>query len=223
MVLRNRPRVSIVDFGMGNLFSVQQACRVAEIDATIDADPQALLNADGLILPGVGAFADAMAVLRQRRLIDPLLRRVGEGVPLMGVCLGLQLLMGESLEFGRHAGLGLIEGTVRHLRDPAGANGGVGNAVKVPHVGWEPIRPARDWQGSLLEGVPADAQMYFVHSFYIEPHPGEQALATASHGALAFACAIERANIFACQFHPERSGAIGLQVYRNFSRRLLGP
>ncbi len=220
-----RPRIAIVDYGLGNLFSVAQACRHAGLDSTITSAPDDLWRADGVILPGIGAFGHAMRTLDRLGLRSTLVEVATSGKPTVGICLGFQLLFSESHEFGTHAGLGIVDGVVENLRDAAPA-AAAGRTPKVPHVGWHAIR--RDssgrsddaWAGTLLAGVPDGAPMYFVHSFHARPARDAATLATARFGALAYCCAIQAGDVFGCQFHPERSGADGLRIYGNFARRL---
>ena len=209
-----RPTVAIVDYGMGNLFSVAQACRAVGLAPVISDDPRVVERAEGVILPGVGAFGDAMAVLRAKGLDRALVDYARSGRPLLGICLGMQLMMSESWEFGHHRGLELFPGRVVRF----GSDNG--HRLKVPHVGWEPVHPAGDWQGTLLEDLPAGVHLYFVHSFHAQPAHPELELARASYGPEEFCAAVARDNVTACQFHPERSGPAGLTVYRNLARRL---
>ena len=211
--------VAIVDYGLGNLFSVAQACRHAGLDAGITGDARAVAAADAVLLPGVGAFGDAMAALRERGLDATLVDLARSGKPLIGICLGLQLLMTESREFGTHAGLGLIAGTVERLPEAAD---GRGRRLKVPQVGWAPIRPApgADWGETPLAGVPADAHMYFVHSYCVRPADPEVVVATTPFVDGAFCSAVRVGRVFGCQFHPERSASVGLAIYRNMARVL---
>ncbi|MBI3011685.1 MAG: imidazole glycerol phosphate synthase subunit HisH [Candidatus Omnitrophica bacterium] len=212
-------RVAIVDYGMGNLFSVQQACAQAGLAAAVTAEPQTVLETDAVILPGVGAFGDAMAELTRRDLVVPLRDAVASGKPLLGICLGMQLLMSESHEFGRHRGLNIIEGEV--VRLPVSAEEPP-RRVKVPEVGWNPVWPVREdaWVGSLLEGIPAGACMYFVHSYYVRPVDATLILSTTTYGPITYCSSLQFGNVFGCQFHPERSGPAGLKIYRNLATRL---
>lgn len=214
----SRPQVAIVDYGMGNLFSVKHACARAGMDANTTSTAQDLLAADAVILPGVGAFGDAMATLARRDLVGVLRDIAASGKPLLGICLGLQLLMRESSEFGRHQGLGIIDGDVVRL------DGGIdrGRMVKVPQVGWNRIhrRGAQTWAGSLLDGVPNGTYMYFVHSFYVRPADSGLVVATTRYGPADFCSGLRQGNVCAVQFHPERSGPDGLMVYRNLAARL---
>jgi glutamine amidotransferase len=215
----SRARVAIVDYGMGNLFSVQQACAQAGLEAVIAGETAGLLEADAVILPGVGAFGDAMETLRRLDLIDALKEVATSGKPLVGICLGMQLLMTESTEFGRHRGLGIIPADVVRLHVSADA---LPRRLKVPEVGWNPVWPVREdaWVGSLLEGIPAGACMYFVHSYYVRPVDAALILSTTTYGPITYCSSLQFGNVFGCQFHPERSGPAGLTIYRNLATRL---
>ncbi|MGD8624786.1 MAG: imidazole glycerol phosphate synthase subunit HisH [Anaerolineae bacterium] len=203
------PAVVIVDYGVGNLRSVQKALERVGAGATIQSDPAALDPAQGVVLPGVGAFGDGMAQLRARGLVEPLLRQVGQGKPLLGICLGMQLLFEESEEMGRHPGLGLLPGRV--VRFPE-------NDLKVPHVGWNRLRFAGH---PLLAGIPPGAYAYFVHSYYARPQAPGDVLATTDYG-LAFASVVGRGRVWGAQFHPEKSQEVGLRLLANFCRLVGG-
>lgn len=218
--------VAIVDHGLGNLFSVASACAQVGLQASITNGKAEILAADAVILPGVGAFGDAMATLRRLDLIS-LLRDVAQSqTPLMGICLGIQLLMTESEEFGQHQGLGVFEGSVVRLDSPYEE----GRRLKIPHVGWTGIRRPilepregadRDsWADTLLGGLPDGVCAYFVHSYVIKPVKRDLVLSTTSYGSSEFCSSISQGNVFACQFHPERSGPVGLKVYRNLAARI---
>ena len=214
------PRVAIIDYGMGNLFSVGQACRAVELEGVVTSDAGEIQSADAVILPGVGAFGTAMGRLRSLGLVEPL-RELAQGdKPLIGICLGFQLLMSESEEFGAHEGLGILAGSVERLGRPREGE----SILKTPHVGWSRVQPAGscadDWAGTLMESVEPGEFMYFVHSYVVRPADGELALTTTRYGSVEFCSAINYRNVFACQFHPERSGRVGLGVYRNLARRL---
>lgn len=212
-----RPAVAVVDYGMGNLFSVCHACEHAGLAAFVTARPADIEAADAVILPGVGAFGDAMDSLRRRDLVGPLCDRSRASRLLVGVCLGQQLLMTESHEFGRHRGLGLIEGDVVRFSDA----GDGGPPVKVPHVGWNRIARGPGggdtWADTPLAGLCDGEAMYFVHSYYTRPADPGVALAWSRYGSTAFCSALRRGNTFAVQFHPERSGPAGVGVYHTIA------
>lgn len=211
-------RVAIVDYGMGNLFSVQRACEHVGLRAAITARADEVLRADAVILPGVGAFGDAMAELRRLGLVEVLQAAAASGKPLMGICLGMQLFMTESHEFGRHQGLGLIAGDVVRFDAPRHGS----QVLKVPEVGWNRIlMPGPNaWESSPLEGLRDGEYLYFVHSFYARPVEAGVVSATSRYGHLEFCSSLRRGNLFACQFHPERSGPQGLRIYRNLASQL---
>ncbi len=213
--------VAIVDHGLGNLFSVAQACRAVGLAATITADRGAIERADAVVLPGVGAFGDAMSTLRRLDLVGPIKDLAAAGRPLVGICLGVQLLMSESCEFGQHAGLGIIDGHVVPLGRPAES----GRTLKVPQVGWNRITApggdaARRWSGTWLDGLRDGEFMYFVHSYVVVPASPSVVLSTTRYGDVEFCSSVQSGHVFACQFHPERSGRKGLDVYRNLRRFL---
>lgn len=198
--------VAIVDYGMGNLFSVAQACRHVGLDAGITNRPDDVVAARAVILPGVGAFGDAMAALQASGLAAALQEIAARERPLLGICLGMQLLFDESEEFGQFRGLGLLSGAVRRLE----TNG------KVPQVGWNRVRePTRGrWEGTLLATTPPESYVYFVHSYVVEPADREDVLAIATYVDCSFCAAVKRGSLVGCQFHPERSGELGLDIYR---------
>jgi imidazole glycerol-phosphate synthase subunit HisH len=208
--------VAIVDYRLGNLFSVKHACERAGIPSTITSSKKEILQASAVILPGVGAFGDAMDSLNQLDLVEPLRAVVASHRPLIGICLGMQLLMTESFEFGRHSGLGMIDGQVVRFEDPR--EGDV--RLKVPHVGWNRIHSVASWTGTFLEGI-ADAEyMYFVHSYMVQPIEPSVVLSTSLYGQTTFCSTLRLDNLFGCQFHPERSGPAGLKIYYNLKKML---
>lgn len=213
----DRAPVAIVDFGMGNLFSVQMACAAVGFEAVITSKPSELLSASAVIIPGVGAFGDAMRTLERSGVATAIHEFASSGRTVMGICLGLQLMLTESHEFGHHRGLGLIAGEVVPL---PGGSIHQRRRLKVPNVGWSPLCPSRPWEGTLLEDVRPGASMYFVHSYRVRPADAGTVLATTTYGDLEFPCALASGNLFGTQFHPERSGLAGLAVYRGFARRL---
>lgn len=220
-------QVAIIDYGMGNLFSVRQACEFVGLQAVITSTASEIRAADAVILPGVGAFRDAMTTLERLDLVKVLQDIAASAKPLMGICLGMQLLMTESYEFGNHVGLGIIDGPVVSLRKSVAEFG----TLKVPQVGWNRIYvaptlpgpeasapPEPPWKSPLLQDLSNGEYMYFVHSFYSKPTDPEVVVSTTKYGPVEFCSSLSSNNIFACQFHPERSGPGGLQIYRNFAK-----
>jgi imidazole glycerol-phosphate synthase subunit HisH len=197
-------RIAILDYGMGNLRSVEKAIEHVGAAAEIGCDPAAVRAADGIVLPGVGAFPKAMEAIRGLGLDELVAERRVAGVPILGICLGLQLLFDSSTELGGNAGLGLLPGPVAELD---------ADGLKVPHIGWSPVRWERE--SRLVEGIESETPFYFVHSFAPLPSDGDL-LGTAAYGAR-FACAAERDNVFGVQFHPEKSSAAGLRLLSNFA------
>jgi imidazole glycerol-phosphate synthase subunit HisH len=197
-------RIAILDYGMGNLRSVEKALEHVGVTAKLSNDHDEVRAADGVVLPGVGAFPRAMERIRELGLDELVAERREAGVPILGICLGLQLLFDSSSELGGAAGLGMLGGPV----DGVPAEG-----LKVPHIGWSPVRWERE--SRLTAGIPSETPFYFVHSF--APRPGdEELLGTAVYGER-FACAAERDNVFGVQFHPEKSSAAGLRLLSNFA------
>jgi len=197
-------RIAILNYGMGNLRSVEKALEHVGVTATITADADTVRAADGVILPGVGAFPRAMERIRALGLDELIAERRAAGVPILGICLGLQLLFDSSTELGGADGLGLVAGPVAALE---------AEGLKVPHIGWSPVRWERE--SRLAEGIESETPFYFVHSFAPEPAAGDL-LGSAAYGAR-FACAAERDNVFGVQFHPEKSSAAGLRLLSNFA------
>jgi imidazole glycerol-phosphate synthase subunit HisH len=197
-------RIAILDYGMGNLRSVEKALEHVGVTARITADPAEVRSFDGVILPGVGAFPRAMERIRALELDELILERRHAGIPILGICLGLQLLFHSTTELGGESGLGLLPGEVTEL--DAGS-------LKVPHIGWSPVRWERE--SRLSAGIASGTPFYFVHSFAPRPAATEL-LGTAAYGAR-FACAAEHENVFGVQFHPEKSSAAGLRLLSNFA------
>lgn len=206
----------IVDYGMGNIFSVLRACANAGLDAVLTADRKVLESAAAVILPGVGAFGSAMENLNRLDLIQPLKDFCASGRPFMGICLGFQLLMTESEEFGVNQGLDIIKGVVRKFPAPNS------EGAKVPQIGWNTIKKVRSWDGTVLEGLADGEYMYFVHSFYVAPDSPETTNSVTSYAGIEYSSSISSGNIFACQFHPEKSAWNGLKIYRDFRKRITG-
>jgi glutamine amidotransferase len=197
-------RIAILNYGMGNLRSVEKALEHIGATATITSDAAEVRGADGVILPGVGAFPRAMERIGELGLDELVGERREAGVPILGICLGLQLLFDSTTELGGAAGIGLLPGEVAELD---------ADGLKVPHIGWSPVRWERE--SPLTAGIESETPFYFVHSFAPRPAAGEL-LGTAAYGAR-FACAVERDNVFGVQFHPEKSSAAGLRLLSNFA------
>jgi glutamine amidotransferase len=202
---------------MGNLFSVKRACESVGIKTMITSNKEDISSADAIILPGVGAFGDAMENLNKYGLTELIIDLSNDGIPMIGICLGMQLFMTESFEFGRHLGLGLIKGKVIRFESPMGSE----RRLKVPHVGWNRIfevTKGNAWRETPLEGLKDGAFMYFVHSFHTVLEDESLLLSISKYGNIEFCSSFISNNIFACQFHPERSGAQGLKIYRNIAQ-----
>lgn len=199
-------RIAVLDYGMGNLRSVEKAFEKVGADAEITSDLAAADAADGVVLPGVGAFPKAMVRIRELGIDDLVSGRIDRGAPVLGICLGMQLLFDDSTENEGDTGLGLMEGPV----GPLAANG-----YKVPHIGWSPVRWEHD--SELTEGLGPEPPFYFVHSFVPRPGNDEDVLGTAAYGER-FACAVERPPLYGVQFHPEKSSSAGLALLENFAR-----
>lgn len=216
-----RKKAAIVDFSLGNLFSVKLACDSVGIDAEIVTDKATILDADIVILPGVGAFRDAMDNLRKLDLVEPL-RDIAQNSEqlLVGICLGQQLLMTESYEFGTHQGLGIFDGEVVPFDKPKGEIANEPRILKVPQVGWNEVHPApnSNWSDSPLCRIDDGENMYFVHSYYVKPNDSDVVLAETTYGDVTFASSLQKGSVFSCQFHPERSGVTGLTIYEEFTR-----
>jgi glutamine amidotransferase len=198
--------IVIVDYGMGNLRSVQKAIEKVGQAAVISGNPDQVARADKLILPGVGAFRDAIARLREAELVAPIVDHIRSGRPFLGICLGLQLLFTTSHEDGMHQGLNLFPGEVVRFPDVPG--------LKVPHMGWNQLCVRR--RAPILEGLPDDAAVYFVHSYYVVPQ-NSSLVATETDYPTPFTSSIWHDNVFATQFHPEKSQRVGLEMLRRFA------
>jgi len=198
--------IAIIDYQMGNLRSVQKGFEKVGHTATITSDPAVLARAEKVVLPGVGAFGDAMAELKRRDLVEPIRQAVDSGKPFLGVCLGLQLLFDVGYENGRHEGLGIVPGEVVRFELPS--------EYKVPHMGWNQLSILRP--SPLLAGLESGVYCYFVHSYYVVPQDPTVIAAEASYSS-PFCAAIWRDNLFATQFHPEKSQRDGLQMLKNFA------
>ena len=198
--------IGIIDYDAGNLKSVEKALHYLGKEVIVTRDPEQLRQADKVILPGVGAFGDAMAKLKEYHL-DTLIREIADsGKPFLGICLGLQLLFEESEESPGVEGLGILKGKIKRIPDEDG--------LKVPHIGWNSLHLEHD--GRLFRNIPENSYVYFVHSYYLEAQDPEIVKASAEYGVHIHA-SVEKGNVFACQFHPEKSSETGLQILKNFA------
>lgn len=203
--------IALIDYGAGNVRSVHKALEEVGAEVRLAREPDAVVPADKLVLPGVGAFGDCMASLRRADLIDPLLKAVERGKPLLGICVGMQVLFEEGEELGPHAGLGLLPGRVVRFPDAL-----AGQGLKIPHTGWNQIEPTTE--PPLFHDLPPGAWAYFNHAYYCEPGE-EHVLATTDYGGL-FVSVVGRDRIYGVQFHPEKSQQVGLRILRNFVERV---
>lgn len=199
--------IEIIDYGMGNLRSVQKSLQSLGYKAAITSDPEKIASADGVILPGVGAFADAISNLKSSEMVEAISKVVQDGKPFLGICLGMQLLMSASEENGWHHGLGLIEGEV--LKIPS--------TVKVPHMGWNSLAINQNHQ--LLSGIQENSYFYFVHSYYVQPKNREYIVASTQYG-IDYCSVIAKDNIMGVQFHPEKSSSLGQIILKNFGEMI---
>jgi glutamine amidotransferase len=209
------PEVVVIDYGVGNLLSVQRGLEHCGANVTVTAEPDAILAATRIVLPGVGAFGNAMDALRHLNLVDVIREAANRDIPLLGICLGMQLLLDESEEFGNASGLGLIPGAVI----PVPALTTNSEVQKVPHIGWSslyPSEPSASWTGTLLEGIREGDATYFVHSFMAVPTVDENQIAYCLYGGHRISAVIGRRRVIGCQFHPEKSGEVGLTILRKF-------
>lgn len=210
--------ISIIDYGLGNLKSVSRAFEALGKSVKIVNTPPEIRNADYLVIPGVGAFSDGMKGLQQRGLVEPIIDFAKQKKPLLGICLGMQLLMTESEEFGLHKGLNLISGRVVPLKSPKQVNE---EGYKVPNYGWHDLLIQNGhretfWENSVLKEIKPFSEVYFVHSYYVIPENIEDSLAIIKYGSQNICAVIKKENISGCQFHPEKSGKIGLEILNAF-------
>jgi len=210
-----RPEVTVIDYGVGNLLSVRRGLEQCGAEVAVSSDPDDILSAPRVVLPGVGAFANGMQELSARGLDEVVKKVARSGTPLLGICLGMQMLLNNSEEFGVTAGLGLIAGTVVPVPSIAADR----SSQKIPHIGWSELTPSegRDgWGGTILSTVEPGEAVYFVHSFMAAPASAAHRIADCLYGGRRISAAIATENVFGCQFHPEKSGEVGLRVLRQF-------
>lgn len=207
------PLVTIVDYGVGNLRSVARALAACGAAAKLSTSPAEIAAADRVVLPGVGAFANCVAAMQACGFVDAVRSFVAAGRPLLGICVGMQMLLDTSEEFGTHAGLGFVAGRV--LAVPR--TGADGLAHKIPHIGWSDLHPARnDWDGTIMAGIAPQTPCYFLHSFAAVPDRAVDRLAGCRYDGIDICAAIAKDNVSGVQFHPEKSGPAGLKILENF-------
>lgn len=207
-------RVTIVDYGLGNLLSVERAFRKCDAEVAMASTAEEILAAERLVLPGVGAFGDGMRGLRERGLIEPIKAYARNGRPLLGICLGMQMLFDMSEEFGNHEGLGLIPGRVTAI--PGTTTAGLPH--KIPHISWNSLKATTSsWEDTIFQDLPAESSMYFVHSFTAAPAQAEHRLADCDYNGRLISAAVRAGKVYGCQFHPEKSGEKGLRIIRAFT------
>jgi glutamine amidotransferase len=209
-------KIIIVDYKLGNLFSVNRALIEIGLNPIISSSPEDIENADALILPGVGAFNNAMINLNELKLTEPIKQFVNSGKPFFGICLGLQLLFTESEEFQNTQGLNIISGKVLKFSNQNTNK----ERLKVPQIGWNQIirSSERNWENTPLSGISENENMYFVHSYYVSPVESNVSLSFSEYGGYTYTSSVLKENIFACQFHPEKSSKEGLKIYNNWAR-----
>ena len=207
MTSNGSTRIALIDYGIGNLRSVEKALQAVGAVITLTEDPEVILEADKVVLPGVGAFGDGMAGLRNRGLVDAVLEVYRKGTPLLGICVGMQLLFEVSEELGEHKGLALLPGRVRRFMD---------GELKIPQTGWNQLLIKRE--STLLQGLAPESYAYFNHSFFCAAAQAEDVLASTEYG-LRYASVVGHGRLYGVQFHPEKSQAVGLQILRNFVER----
>ena len=208
-------KITVIDYGLSNLLSVQHAFAHFGAETLVTGKPEDVLAADALVLPGVGAFKDGMAGLEKLGLIEPICQKAAAGTPLLGICLGMQMLFDESEEFGLHKGLGLIPGRVVKIPDTDAD----GSPQRVPHISWDPLYPAggrTDFAGTALENVKPGEECYFIHSYEAKPAQEADRLADTVYGGRQVCAAAQRGSVLGCQFHPEKSGQVGLKIIAQY-------
>lgn len=204
-------KVAIIDYGLGNLYSIKKALDYFTKEWVITSDPFVILKAKAVVLPGVGAFKAGMDGLRERGLIECLRNFAASNRPILGICLGAQMLLTEGHEFGVHQGLDIIKGQVVKFPE-------LKPNAKIPHIGWNKIMQAENtsWDKSILDGIKNDSNMYFVHSYILQPDKIDDIFTLTKYEGYKFCSAVKKGKVYGCQFHPEKSGKIGLKIIKNF-------
>lgn len=209
-------KIIIIDYKLNNLFSVKHACEVIGADVSISSTPGDILEADAVILPGVGAFKNAMVNIKKLHLEETIKEFIKSGKPFLGICLGMQLLFSNSEEFGSHNGLNIIKGSVKKIPKEMGE----GVRVKVPYIGWNTIYSNKVsknvWSNSALKNISENEFMYFIHSYYVQPSDKNVVLSLTRYRDLEYCSGIKKDNITAFQFHPEKSGKEGIKIYKDW-------
>lgn len=208
-------KITIIDSGIGNLFSISRALETVGAEIEITSDAKTIAKAQHLILPGVGAFSTGMSGLHEQELDTAIIEHSQSGKPLLGICLGMQMLMSSSEEHGNHQGLNLIPGQVKKIPNRTIE----GNTHKIPHIGWNALQPPsekRSWKNTILENTIEGDAIYFVHSFFVTPDSFDDALAITYYGGHKISAVVNRGNVYGCQFHPEKSGKTGLNILKRF-------
>lgn len=213
--MKKNPKIVIVDYGVGNLYSLIQAVKFFNADVVVSEEADVIRSADALILPGVGSFAAGMRGLKVRGLADVIREYAGSGKPMLGICLGAQMMLTKGYEFGEFDGLDIISGKV--VRFPE-----FKNQEKIPQIGWNGVymKKVSSWADSILKDSPDNFNAYFVHSYVLSPDSAEDILGLTAYAGYEFCSIIKKGNIYACQFHPEKSGPEGLRIIKNFIDRI---
>ena len=211
------PKVAIIDYGLGNLFSIKNACEIAGLDTVITSNIKVIEDSDALILPGVGAFGDAMNSLKIQKLDKVIIDFVNSGKPFLGICLGMQLLFTESEEFGNHLGLDLIKGKIVKFQNKNS------EGLKVPQIQWNQIYKNQEnvWDNSPVVNIKDGEYMHFVHSYYAIPDNKNTILSYSQYGGIKYASSVIKNNIIGIQFHPEKSSESGIQIYKNWATYII--
>lgn len=204
--------VTILDYGAGNLLSVQRIFETCGASVLLTSDPKKIYLAERLVVPGVGAFGNCMDSIRSNNFIEPIMKHIGSELPLLGICVGMQMLFDFSEEFGKHDGLGILKGKITKIPKNEDSN----HSYKVPHIGWEELIENNTWENTILSGVSSLDSVYFLHSFSAYPEDDKDLLASYRLGKHTITAAVQKNNIMGTQFHPEKSGEVGMKIIKNF-------